>query len=418
MHDWRKAIRAPISYSVPGSSANLLRQQTNFVTFVIITGAFILLTLYNLVPESRSLSSLDEEHGHDHEKTTACKCSSDNSSRHPYNRTYPLTPIETMKDGRLLFKIAAIADLDKKSRIENKGDSWISYILRGDLIFDPHSSTVEINWNREEETLKSDYSSGGRGMELSDLVVFNGKLYTCDDRTGIVYELSDKLLLPFVILRNGDGQNTSKGFKCEWMLVKRSQNGEDYHLYVGGLGKEWTTASGDVVLNHDPQWVKKISKEGEVEHLDWRLRYNELRRAAGIEPPGYCIHEAAVWSHTSNRYYFLPRRVSKEAYDEVLDEKRGSNIALSANDDFTHVNMSAIVGPLVKTHGFSSVKLLPLPSNVRIHPENAEIAIALKSEEDGDVISTYVLVFRLDGHVLLPETKISSKHKYEGIEFI
>ena len=28
---------------------------------------------------------------------------------------------------------------------------------------------------------------------------------------------------------------TFKGMKCEWMTVK------DEHLYVGGLGKEWTT---------------------------------------------------------------------------------------------------------------------------------------------------------------------------------
>lgn len=32
----------------------------------------------------------------------------------------------------------------------------------------------------------------GRGMELSDLAYFNGKLYSFDDRTGIVYAI-DKL---------------------------------------------------------------------------------------------------------------------------------------------------------------------------------------------------------------------------------
>ena len=33
--------------------------------------------------------------------------------------------------------------------------------------------------------LKSHISENGRGVELSELVVFNGKLYTVDDRTGI-----------------------------------------------------------------------------------------------------------------------------------------------------------------------------------------------------------------------------------------
>jgi len=411
MHDWRKAIRAPISYSVPGSSSALLRQQTNFVTFVVISGAFVLLTLYTVVPQSRTTAlsaTLDEEHGHEHLKTD---CSCESQSATPYNRTYPLTPIETLSDGRLKYRIAAVADLDKKSRIA-KGDSWLSYILCGNLIFDPHSSTVEINWNQEEQQLSSDYAAGGRGMELSDLVVFNGKLYTCDDRTGIVYEILDSLLLPWVILRNGNGQNTPKGFKCEWMSVKHE------HLYVGGLGKEWTTARGDVIINHDPQWVKRISSNGHVEHLDWRLQYSELRRAAGIDAPGYLIHESAVWSNHSGRWLFLPRRASKQPYDEVLDEQRGTNILLTANSDFSNVTKS-LVGLVVKTHGFSSIKLLPLPAKVKMQPEGSEIAIALKSEENNDIVSTYVTVFRIpDGHILLPETQISSKHKYEGIEFV
>ncbi len=70
-------------------------------------------------------------------------------------------------------------------------------------------------------------------MELSELVVFNGHLYSCDDRTGIIYEIliEEKLAIPWVILPDGNGKNSGKGFKCEWMTVK------DKKLYVGGLGK-------------------------------------------------------------------------------------------------------------------------------------------------------------------------------------
>ena len=76
-----------------------------------------------------------------------------------------------------------------------------------------------------------------------------GKLLTCDDRTGIIYEVADgKHVYARYILSNGDG-NRAKGFKCEWMTVK------DGLLYVGSTGKEWTTAQG-VVLNQDPRWVK------------------------------------------------------------------------------------------------------------------------------------------------------------------
>ena len=413
MRDWRKAIRTPISYSVPGSSSNLIRQQTNFVSFVIITGTFVLLTIYIFAPISSTRSSaLEDEHGHQHERPVQCKLSNEAESI-PYNNTYPLTSIETLDDGRLKYRLAVVADLDKKSRQANKGDKWISYMLYGELIFDPYTTNAQLKWDADELKLSSDFSSGGRGMELSDLVVFNGHLYTCDDRTGIVYEVQDKQLIPWVILRNGNGQNSPKGFKCEWMLVK------DEYLYVGGLGKEWTSPSGDVVLNHDPQWVKRISPNGHVEHIDWRPRYLELLRTAGIYPPGYLIHEAAVWSSKNKQWYFLPRRASKESYNDELDEQRGTNILLSADESFNTLNLTQNVGPLLPTHGFSSVKLVPLPREVKLNPSGSEIAIALKSEEDKNLISTYATVLRLpDGHVILPEMKISSKHKYEGVEFI
>ena len=45
-----------------------------------------------------------------------------------------------------------------------------------------------------------------------------------------------------------------QGFKGEWMTVKNEK------LYVGGLGKLWTTQDGRV-LHDNPQWVKSIDKE-------------------------------------------------------------------------------------------------------------------------------------------------------------
>lgn len=73
------------------------------------------------------------------------------------------------------------------------------------------------------------------------------------------------------------------GFKAEWLAVK------DEHLYVGGLGKEWTTTSGEVV-NNNPEWVKVVGYHGDVEHENWVPHYNALRGAAGIQPPGTDTH--------------------------------------------------------------------------------------------------------------------------------
>lgn len=60
---------------------------------------------------------------------------------------------------------------------------------------------------------------------------------------------------------------------------------KDERLYVGSLGKEWTTTTGKV-LHENPEWVKVIGYRGDVEHKNWVPHYNALRGATGIQPPG------------------------------------------------------------------------------------------------------------------------------------
>lgn len=60
---------------------------------------------------------------------------------------------------------------------------------------------------------------------------------------------------------------------------------KDEHLYVGGLGKEWTTSTGEV-MNENPEWVKVVGSRGSVDHENWVSSYSALRAAAGIQPPG------------------------------------------------------------------------------------------------------------------------------------
>ncbi|XP_063309498.1 soluble calcium-activated nucleotidase 1 [Pelobates fuscus] len=315
-----------------------------------------------------------------------------------YNDTYPLTLPQKTAEG-LRYQIALIADLDTDSR-SSKDNTWFSYLKRGHLTLFNTGDQVTVEWEKEDIKLETHLAEKGRGMELSELIVFNGKLYTVDDRTGVVYRVEGNRAVPWVILTDGDG-SVDKGFKAEWLAVR------DEQLYVGGLGKEWTTTSGQV-LNENPEWVKVIGPRGDVQHYSWVSNYNTLRAAAGIQPPGYLIHESAAWSDTLQSWFFLPRRASHERYSEKEDEQRGSNILLRATRDFSDVSMSH-VGPLVPTHGFSSFKFIPGTDD--------QIIVALKSEEDGGKVATYITVFFLDGRVLLPETKIGSV-KYEGIEFI
>lgn len=315
-----------------------------------------------------------------------------------YNYTYPLSPPHRTKKG-VRYRIGVIADLDTESR-SSKAQTWFSFMRRGFLTLSDSGDRLHVEWDTDMVTLESHLSEKGRGMELSELVVFNGHLYSVDDRTGVVYRIEGTRAVPWVILPDGDG-SVSKGFKAEWLAVK------DEHLYVGGLGKEWTTTSGEV-LNNNPEWVKVVGCHGDVQHENWVPRYNSLRNAAGIHPPGYLIHEAAAWSDSFQRWFFLPRRASHERYEEAADERRATNLLLSCPADFSYIKLRQ-VGPLNPTHGFSSFKFVPGTKD--------QIIVALKSEEDAGKIATYMIAFTLDGRVLMPETKIGDV-KYEGLEFI
>lgn len=68
---------------------------------------------------------------------------------------------------------------------------------------------------------------------------------------------------------------------------------KDEHLYVGGLGKEWTTTEGEFV-NNNPEWVKVVGFRGDVQHKNWVPKYKSLKSAAGIEPPGKDVNLASV----------------------------------------------------------------------------------------------------------------------------
>jgi len=295
------------------------------------------------------------------------------------------------------YNIVIVADKDKASK---NGNSWESHLLHG-VLTRGEDGRYSVFWEEQSTILKTKHNEDGRGMELSDLAFFNNKLYTFDDRTGIVFEIdsNEGLAIPQHILMDGNGR-AQKGFKCEWSAVK------DDLLYVGGLGKEWTTQEG-VVLSRDPQWVKSIDTLGHVRHESWVHVYEKLREATGMSSPGYLIHEAVRFHPVLRRWFFLPRRASTEAYDDALDEKRGANLIISANEFFEDIKVSRI-GPQVPTHGFSSFVFVPFRENE---------VVALKTEEADGTIATYITVFNLNEEILLEETKIGDV-KYEGIEFL
>nr|XP_023014999.1 soluble calcium-activated nucleotidase 1 [Leptinotarsa decemlineata] len=309
--DWRKALKAQPAYRIVNRT---IRGQTLFVYIVGLTGVFFLIYLYSNSSKRSNTSILRSG---------------------DYNYTYPLTrPIRT--SNMHTFRIGIIADLDTDSLKKNEKNTWISFFKTGHLNYNPHKHSVVITWDlKDPEVLKTNYALKGRGLELSELVTFDGKLLTFDDRTGLVLEIVKNDVIPWVILMDGDGKS-KKGFKSEWATVK------DELLYVGSMGKEWTTASGEFE-NNNPQYIKTVTNKGQVSHISWIAEYRRIREVLGIKWPGYMIHESGVWSNEHQRWFFLPRRCSKEPYNESLDEHRGCSVLISADPQMYDVTVVKVI---------------------------------------------------------------------------
>jgi soluble calcium-activated nucleotidase 1 len=115
-----------------------------------------------------------------------------------------------------------------------------------------------VEWLGTAE-LSSGHGEEGRGMELSELIMWNNRLYTMDDRSGIVYEILDfstpqARVVPRYVLMEGDG-NTDKGFKGEWGTVK------DGNLIISSFGKEYANSDG-TIKNLNNNWIAEITPEG------------------------------------------------------------------------------------------------------------------------------------------------------------
>ncbi|XP_018329030.1 soluble calcium-activated nucleotidase 1 [Agrilus planipennis] len=374
--DWRKALKSQPTYRIVNRT---LRGQTHFVGFVAVTGVLLLIVLYSLPKQPNSANC--------------------GIMRYLYNHTYPLTPV--LKSGNMyIYRIGIIADLDTNSR-NNQKNMWVSYYKKGYLSFDHLTNKIVVSWDAGDPIkLTTSYALKGRGMELSELAVFDGRLLTFDDRTGMVFEIVGNNAIPWVILLDGDGKK-SKGFKSEWATVRNEL------LYVGSMGKEWTTPSGEFESN-DPQYVKVIAVNGLVQSLKWVDNYERLREILGIHWPGYMIHESGVWSEIHEKWFFLPRRCSKDPYNETLDEYRGCSWLISADSNFYRTEATQIPTKS-KTRGFSSFKFIP--------DTDDSVIVALRTEELNGSTSTYITVFTITGTVYLDDTYISNV-KYEGLEFV
>lgn len=317
------------------------------------------------------------------------------------------------------FRFAAVTDLDQLSRVADSSKPLFkSLLLPGILTRDPTTSQYSIEFE-EIRTLTSKHNEAGRGMELSELTVYDNRLLSFDDRTGTVFEIlsEDKgkssFVAPRFVITEGSG-DTDKGMKWEWASVK---NGE---LYMGSFGKEYTREDGSIA-NTNNLWIDILSHRGELRRLDWSENYNFVRAKLGASSPGYVIHEAILWSSHLNQWVFVPRRVSSDAYDENADERKGSDKLVLVDESFTTAKVVDIkmkeVDPL---HGFSTIAFVPGTRDRHILAVRTVEEDCVGGDESLCKQRSYFLVFNvLTGEVLMEETKYPTEgYKFEGVEFV
>jgi soluble calcium-activated nucleotidase 1 len=199
----------------------------------------------------------------------------------------------------------------------------------------------------------------------------------------------------------GCGDEAFKGFKCEWATLKGDQ------LIVGSHGRN-QVENGKIVRG-DLEWVKVLNRDYGIQSVDWHAAYQRMREAMGIDARyGYITHEAVEWHPFHEKWYFFPRKLSYEAFDEDLDEReRGTNIMLIADEPIETIE-TVEVGSVRPDRGVSSFKFIPG------HPEEC---VGLKSVEKGDITATYVFAFDIYGHMLSDEIFLGD-YKCEGAEII
>ncbi len=318
-------------------------------------------------------------------------------------------------DNSTVYKVGMVADMDRVSKINvAKNSAWMSIFKTLLLRRNELDGSYGVEW-LEEVPVVSRLSEADRGMELSELLYFHNKLLSFSDRTGVIYEIQDLKLVPLWILSDFDG-NSEDGFKSEWATVKDGKQRERRQekscffdlnsldvLYVGSTGKPWQSEEGGKVLNTNRQWVKRVTLEGKIEHVSWVHIYDKL---LNFTQSNFAIHEAVNWNPLDRRWYFLPRRMSKETWSKKTDSV-GSCVIISCSESFEDWKVTQL-GKYQVGHGYSSFKFVPY----REH----EI-IALKTEEYGDDVHTDLEVIDIVKGKILLHVRLGLI-KFEGIELV
>lgn len=239
------------------------------------------------------------------------------------------------------------------------------------------------------------------GDEFSDLVMYNGKLLTCCDKTGIVFSIDVNRAVnvegfcnrfirakPEYIICKEDGNP----MKLEWMCTFKNNNAQ--HLLMGGHGLR--DDSMMFLMNEESNCIKTLYKY---------LFYQNIKKILGVKNTGYVTHEAIVFSDAGDTIIIAPRKISKlfpytaevdavNGCGKVIivpkkmmnDEEDGELIQEIILEDFISKNEDDAVS---YEWGFSSIQQL-----------GSNHLIGIQTIEKGSCIRSRIVLFDMNGKML------------------
>jgi len=414
--------------------------------------------------EEKSLKSLRENQEDKDPANKESETLDEESIMDLKGQTYHSYPFGLSDAQNGIYYLAIIADQDKASKISKY--AWRSYLQHIKLSIDDEQN-IDIQFipppfeydkassnffgNSSMIAIDGYINERGRGMEFSELVAFDDKLYSFDDRTGIIYEISREFdAIPRQIIMQGNG-DTTKGAKIEWSTYKEDEE----LLYFGSIGREYTNKNGTKIRKLDLLWIGTMDKQGRIERIDWTQHYIKIREKTATLFPGYLWIEAIEWSTIHRKWFIVPRYVSFNKYDSVLTEERGCNLLIIASEDFTEIQLVWIRFKnkqknilnrmdanrnLLMDNGYRSVNDLSAEelismsvkqenmktylqhsnkgfSSIRFLPNtNDTMLVGIRTQESNkEVVNSSLSVFDIEGNVYLQSKKIPGRKKYEGI---
>lgn len=317
------------------------------------------------------------------------------------------------------WTVGFIADQDEASASEAADGSKLyeSTFSLGSLSYDVEAKAYTLGALKHSVVATKRGDKAGRGAEFSALEVLGARLLTFDDRTGAVDEIVKEgdgfAVQPLldgageeVVCSLGDGSRPGKGLKCEWATLR------DGALVVGSTGKERTDDEGNIV-HEGEMWCKAINPETlAVTSVDARPLYNALRAKAKCpQGKGYMIHESGRWSDVHLRWFFMPRKLSREPYDEVRDASKCVSLLLAAKGDGAEATCIArSLEPALSflpLRGASDFFFIP-------NTNDTHLFITRTEETLDNAVTTFASVIDLAGNVLMAEQEIARGCKFEG----